>query len=143
MNRALSTAFGLVMVAAAALESGGVALAVCGAGAVAVLLGNVFRVLATFAVLAVTAAIVIGDVTPMLAALCGLSAAAYLVLRHTANATVPTVIGALGFSVVGLAAVALPLQLPWVPLAAPLAVLALVVLASRPFWATDARGRLQ
>ncbi len=29
----------------------------------------------------------------------------------------------------------LPMQLPWVPLVAPLAVVALVALATRPFWA--------
>lgn len=140
MNRALSTAFGLVMVAAAALQSSDSALVACGLSAVAVLLGNVFRPAATLGVLAAGAAVVLGDVSPMLTALCGLSAAAYLVLRHTLAATVPTMVGALGFTAVGLAAVALPLQLPWVPLAAPLLVLALVVLAIRPFWAGGARG---
>jgi hypothetical protein len=139
VNRALSTAFGLVMVAAVALQSGGTALTVCGAASVAVLLGNVFRPVATLAVLASAAVVALGEVAPMLAALCGLSAAAYLVLRHTTGVTVPTVIGALGFTIVGLAAVALPLQLPWVPLAAPLVVLSTVVLASRPFW-TDRAG---
>lgn len=134
MNRALSSAFGLVMVAAAALQSDGSALAVCGLGAVAVLVGNVFRHVATVAVLAAGAAVVLGDVAPMLAALCGLSGAGYLVLRHAVVATVPTVVGAVGFTAVGLAAVSVPLQVPWAPLAAPLAVLALVVLATRPFW---------
>lgn len=134
MNRALSSAFGLVMIAAAALQSDGAALVVCGVGAVAVLVGNVFRPCATVAVLAAGAAVVLGDVAPMLAALCGLSAAAYLVFRHAGVATVPTVLGAVGFTAVGLAAVSVPLQVPWAPLAAPLAVLTLVVLATRPFW---------
>jgi hypothetical protein len=40
-----------------------------------------------------------------------------------------------GFTAAGLAAVSLPLQLPWVPLVAPLAVLTLVALVTRPFWA--------
>jgi len=57
------------------------------------------------------------------------------VLRHTAAITAPTVIGAVGFTAVALAAVSIPLQLPWVPLAAPLAVLALVALSTRPYWA--------
>jgi len=44
--------------------------------------------------------------------------------------------GAVGFTAVGLAAASLPIQLPWVPLLAPLAVLVLYVLVTRPFWAT-------
>ncbi|MEO3759612.1 hypothetical protein ABGB19_15155 [Mycobacterium sp. B14F4] len=139
MNRLLSTGFGLVMLAAAALQADAVALTVCGVGVAAVLIGNVFRPMATVAVLSAGVALVLSDAVPMLAAVCGLSAAAYLVLRHAA-ASVPTVIGALGFTVIGLAAVALPLQLPWVPLAAPLLVLALVVSVSRPFWLERARG---
>ena len=35
----------------------------------------------------------------------------------------------------GLAAASIPIQLPWVPLLAPPAVLALYVLTTRPFWA--------
>jgi hypothetical protein len=46
------------------------------------------------------------------------------------------VLGAVGFTAVGLAAAALPIQLPWVPLLAPLAVLVLYVLMTRPFWTT-------
>jgi hypothetical protein len=46
---------------------------------------------------------------------------------------VPTIIGALGFSFAGLVATSFPLQLPWVPLVAPLAVLGIYVLATRPF----------
>lgn len=130
----------MVMVAAAALQSNGVALAACALGVCFLVLGNVFRPLATVAVLSAAAALVLSDAVPMLAALCGLSAAAYLVLRHTAEVPVPTVLGALTFTVVGLAAVALPLELPWVPLAAPLLVLALVVLASRPFWSDGSRA---
>jgi hypothetical protein len=45
----------------------------------------------------------------------------------------PTVVGAVGFSFAGLVATSFPLQLPWLPLAAPLAVLAIYVLATRPF----------
>ena len=134
MNRLLSTGFGLVMLAAAALQSAGVALTVCAIGVGLVLLGNVFRPAATLAVLAAGAALTVTGAAPMLAALCGLSAAAYLVLRHSAAVSAPTMIGALGFTVVGLAAVAVPLHLPWVPLAAPLMVLAVVVLVSRPYW---------
>jgi hypothetical protein len=134
VNRLLSTGFGLVMLAAAALQADGVALTVCAIGVGLVLLGNVFRPVATLAVLAAGAALVLADAPAMLSALCGLSAAAYLMLRHTAAVPAPTLIGAVGFTALGLGAVAIPLQLPWVPLAAPLMVLTLVVVVSRPFW---------
>jgi hypothetical protein len=140
MNRALSTAFGLVMVAVAALQAADAALVVCALAAAAVLAGNVFRPFVTLAVLFVAAAVVVGDLPPMLAALCGLTATGYLVLRHTSDVSPATVVGALGFTAVGLAAVTVPLHLPWVPLIAPLAVLAAVVLATRPFWAERTRG---
>ena len=136
----LSTAFGLVMLASAALQSDGVALVVCAVGVLAVLTGNIVRVGATLAVLAAVTALVLGDAVPILTALCGLSAAGYLVLRHTVTVSAPTVIGALGFTVVGLAAVALPVEVAWVPLLAPVLVLALVVLVSRPFWLDESRG---
>jgi hypothetical protein len=134
MNRALSTAFGLVMIAAAAVQADDAALIAAGLATLAVLVGNIFRPVATLAVLMSAAVLVLTDAPAMLAALSGLCAACYLVLRHTAIITAPTVIGAVGFTAAVLAAVSLPLQLPWVPLAAPLAVIALVALASRPFW---------
>ena len=45
----------------------------------------------------------------------------------------PTVVAAVGFTFAGLVATSFPLQLPWLPLAAPLGVLAIYVLATRPF----------
>jgi hypothetical protein len=135
MNRALSTAFGLVMIAAATVTADDAALIAAGLATCAVLAGNVFRPVATLAVLAAAAALVLNDAPAMLAALSGLCATCYLVLRHTAAITAPTVIGAVGFTAVGLAAVSLPLELPWVPLIAPVAVLTLIALATRPFWA--------
>lgn len=139
MNRALSTAFGLVMVAAAAVQADDAALIAAGLAAVAVLVGNAFRPVATLGVLLTAAVIVLDDTPPMIAALCGLSATGYLVLRHTSAPTAPTVLGAVGFTAAGLTAAALPMQLPWVPLVAPAVVLALVVLVSRPFWADRSR----
>ena len=134
MNRALSTAFGSVMVAAAALQADDAALVVAVAGGVVVLAGNIIRPAATLAVLLTAAAIVLDDTPPMTAALCGLAATGYLVMRHTTTVTAPTVIGGVGFTAIALGAAVVPLQFPWVPLAAPLAVLALVVLVTRPFW---------
>jgi hypothetical protein len=45
----------------------------------------------------------------------------------------PTVVAAVGFTCAGLVAASFPLQLPWLPLAAPVGVLAIYVLATRPF----------
>ena len=136
VTRAVSTAFGLVMVASAAVQADGPGLVAAVVAAAAVLVGSVFRPAATIAVLATVAVIVLADAAPVLTATSGLCAAAYLVLRHTAAVTSPTVLGAVGFTAVGLAAASLPIQLPWVPLLAPLAVLVLYVLVTRPFWAT-------
>jgi hypothetical protein len=139
--RAVSSSFGLVMVAAAAVGADGPALVGAGLAAVAVLVGNVFRPAATLAVLISVAVIVLADAPPMLSALSGLCAAAYLVLRHTAIATAPTVLGAVGFATAGLAAASIPVQLPWVPLMAPIAVLAVYVLVTRPYWADRSTRR--
>jgi hypothetical protein len=132
--RALSTAFGLVMVAAAVVAADGTALVAAGFAAAAVLAGIVFRPAASLAVLITAAVIVIADAPPMLAALSGLSAAGHLVLRHTVAVTAPTVVGAVGFTAAGLGAASLPMELPWVPVLAPLAVVAAYVLVIRPFW---------
>jgi hypothetical protein len=136
VTRAVSTAFGLVMVASAAVQADGQGLIAAVAASAAVLLGSVFRPAATIAVLIMVSVIVLADAPPVLTATSGLCAAAYLVLRHTAAVTSSTVVGAVGFTAAGLAAASLPIQLPWVPLLAPLAVLVLYVLVTRPFWAT-------
>jgi len=136
VTRAVSTAFGLVMVASAAVQADGPGLVAAVVAAAAVLVGSVFRPAATIAVLATVAVLVLDDAPPALTATSGLCAAGYLVLRHTAAVTSPTMLGAVGFTAVGLAAASLPIQLPWVPLLAPLAVLVLYVLVTRPFWAT-------
>ena len=116
---------------------------------VAVLGGIVFRVVATLAVLLAAAAIVVADAPPMLAALAGLSAACYLVLRHVEGgssgaigASTPAMLAALGFTFVGVLAASFPFELPWLPLLAPLAVFGIYVLATRPFYrASD--GKLE
>lgn len=137
MTRALATAFGLVMVAAAAVGADGPALVAAALSVAAVLIGIALRPAATAAVLLAAAVLVIDDAPAMLAALSGLAAVGYLVLRHAATTTGPTVIGAVGFTMLGLAAVSLPWQVPWLPLVAPVAVLGIVVLVTRPFWAPE------
>jgi hypothetical protein len=136
VTRGVSTAFGLVMVASAATQADRQGLIAAVAASAAVLAGRVFRPAATIAVLLTAAVIVLADAPPVLTATSGLCAAAYLVLRHIAAVTSPTVVGAVGFTAAGLAAASVPIQLPWVPLLAPLAVLVLYVLVTRPFWAT-------
>jgi hypothetical protein len=100
---------------------------------IAVLAGVAFRPAATLALLLAVLAIVLGDTSPLLVAVSGFSAAAYLVLRHTAAATATTLIAAVGFSFVGLVATVFPLHVPWLPLLAPLAAFGCYVLVTRPF----------
>jgi hypothetical protein len=74
----------------------------------------------------------------LFAALSGLCAAAYLVLRYAVAAGVvtttwPTVMAAIGFTVLGAAATSIPAHLPWLPLVAPPAAVAVFALVTRPF----------
>lgn len=136
MATALSTAFGLLMVAATAIAAEGISLVVAALGVVAVVLGIRIAAAATVAVLLGVVTVVLADAPAMAAALAGLAAAAYLLLRHarTVEAAVemPTVVGVLGLSAVGLAATAIPVSVPWLPLIAPVAVLACYVLVVQP-----------
>jgi hypothetical protein len=128
------------MVGSAAVGTHGPALVAGAAAVVAVGVGMAFRPAATLAVLLTVLTIVLSHPSQLLAALAGLSAAAYLVCRHAAGAPAaivagagPTMLAAVGFTFAGLVATSFPLQLPWLPLAAPLAVLAIYLLATRPF----------
>lgn len=137
----LSTAFGLTMVAAVGFQTEGAALILAMATAVIVMAGIALPVAATAAVLLAAAAVVVSDAPPMFAAVAGLSAACYLVLRHTEGgstgvigASAPALLAALGFAFVGVLAASFPFELPWLPLLAPLAVFGIYVLATRPFY---------
>lgn len=136
----LSTIFGLLMVGLAVVGSHGPAVVAGALSAITVGAGLAFRRAATLAVLLSVITIALSDPSPVFAAWSGLCAAAYLVCRHAAAAPVgaviwswPTVVAAVGFTSAGLVATSFPLQLPWLPLAAPLAVLAIYVFAARPF----------
>ena len=136
----LSTGFGVLMVGPAAFGAHGLALAAGVAALIAVGVGLASRPAATLAVLLSVVTILVSNPPLVLAAWSGLCAAAYLVCRHAVGTPVrsvmlswPTVVGAVGFTFAGLVATSFPLQLPWLPLAAPLAVLAIYVLATRPF----------
>jgi hypothetical protein len=139
-----STALGLVMAAAAGIHTAGLAFVIALLASLAVLVGIGFRAAGTLAVLLAAAAVMLTDAQPLVAGLAGLSASCYLLLRHTetglaglAAASSPAMIAALGFTFVGVMAAAFPLQLPWLPLLAPLAVFAVYVLACWPFFFTS------
>lgn len=137
---ALSAGFGLLMVASAAVGIHGFGVGVGAAALVAVGVGTAVRPAATLAVVLAVATIMLSAPPPAFVALSGLCAAGYLVCRYAVGTPVglvmgswPTVSAALGFAFAGLVAVSFPLQLPWLPLAAPLGVLAIYALAARPF----------
>ncbi len=136
--RALSFAFGLLMVAAGTVQSGGSALVVSAAALLAVAVGLVSRVAATLAVAATAVALALSTPSPVVAAIAGVAATVYLVLRHARGGdsamalTAPTVLGVLGLSAVAILGAAIPLALPWVPLVAPLAVVAIYVTVVAP-----------
>jgi drug/metabolite transporter (DMT)-like permease len=125
------------MVGSATVGSHGPAAVAGGVAVIAVGVGMAFRPAATLAVLLTVLTIGLSNPSQLLAALSGLCAAAYLVCRHAAGAPAagagPTMVAAVGFMFAGLVATSFPLQVPWLPLAAPLAVLAIYVLATRPF----------
>jgi hypothetical protein len=135
---AFSTAFGLLMVTAAAVHTDRAGVVAIGVAVVALLAGLRYRGAATLSVLSVIAAIVLSVPPPLFAALSGLSAAAYLVIRHAAGAGVvtttrPTVIAMVTFTLIGIGATSVPLHLPWLPLVAPPAVVVMFLLAAWPF----------
>lgn len=138
--RAYSTAFGFLMAAAAAVQAYGLASIAAALAVVAVLGGLQIRQAATLAVLLAMSAIVLSDPSPLFAALSGLSAAAYLVLRHAVGApagvvavTAPTMIAAVGFAFAGVVSTLFAPRLPWSPLLAPVVVFAIYAVATRPF----------
>lgn len=136
---AISTVFGALMVGLAAVGAHGPAIVAGAVAAIAVGVGVAFRPAATIAVLLSVATIVTSIPSPVFAAWSGLCAAGYLVCRYAVGTPAgvvmwswPTAVAAVGFSFAGLVATSFPLQVPWLPLAAPLGVLAIYVLATRP-----------
>lgn len=135
-----ATGFGLLMVGLAADGWQGPGLVAWVAALIAVAVGIVFRRAATVAVLLAAVAVMLTDPPLIFVALSGLCAAGYLVCRHAVGAAAPvvldsrpTAVGAVGFTLAGLAATSFPLQLPWLPLVAPLGALVIYLLAILPF----------
>ncbi|MBB2988839.1 hypothetical protein FHR72_000296 [Mycolicibacterium iranicum] len=133
-TRLLPLAFGFLMVGAAAYHADGPALVAAGVAAVAVIASAWLRPAATVAVVLAVLTIVLGGSAPMHTVLAGLAAAMYLAMRHS-DPTVPTVSFTVGSAVAATLVIALPVQVPWLPLAAPLALLAAYLLALKPFLA--------
>jgi hypothetical protein len=140
----LSTACGVLMVAAVGIGSHGPTRVAATSAVVAVALAVLFRPVATLAVLLTVVAVALSGPPATVAAVSGLSAAAYLVLRHAAGTgagldlvSSATMVAAVAFTLVGLVATAFPLRLPWLPLMAPLAVFAVYLLATRPYLRDD------
>ena len=131
-NRFVSAPFGMLMIAAAALGADARALTAVAVAAVAVVVGLYLRVAATAAVLAAMCAIAMAEPQPWLAALSGLSAAAYLVLTH-ANMTRPTVFGLIGFAAIGIVATTVSAGLGWLALLAPVAAVVVFAVLLGPF----------
>lgn len=135
-RRLLAAGFGIVMAGAAAVGDDGRALVAVTVALIAVPAGLYLRVAATVAVLAVICAIALTGPQPMLAAVSGVCAAAYLVLVHS-TVTRPTAVGIAGFAAVGILATTLPSGLSWLPLLAPVAVVAAVGVVLSPFPRAD------
>ena len=134
----LSTAFGVLMVAAAARPAGLWGWAALAAALAAVLAGLFVRPASVVAVLLTVAGTALGDPVPLLAAVSGLAAAAYLISRYAEEAvtlTVPTVLGMVGFTVVVAAAAVVSVQLAWVPLVAPAIMAGILIMVSIPLFA--------
>jgi hypothetical protein len=136
----LATGCGLLMVAAASAGTHGPARALAVSALVAVAVAVLLRPVATVAVLLNVLVIAVTGPPAAVAAVAGLSAAIYLVLRHAAasgigldSVSAATLVSALAFTPVGVVATAFPLQLPWLPVLAPLTVFAIYLLSTRPF----------
>jgi hypothetical protein len=137
---AFATAFGLLMVGLAANGSHGLAVFAWATALIAVGVGTAYRPAASLAVLLAVITIMLSNPPMLFVALSGLCGAAYLVCRHAVGTSAlvvlgswPTTVAAVGFTFAGLAATAFPLQLPWLPLVAPLGALVIYLLAIRPF----------
>ena len=132
MKLLLPSAFGALMVGAGAYHADGAALIAAVAVLIAVLIAGWWRPCAMAAVLLTLITIVLADPAPLYTALAGLAATAYLVLRHE-DPTRPTMLFAVVFAAAAAIAVVAPVNVAWLPLAAPLVLLAGYLLALRPY----------
>ncbi|WP_052960288.1 hypothetical protein [Mycobacterium sp. EPa45] len=132
MRRLVAAPFGVAMTAAAAVGADSRGLAAAGVALIAILVGLYVRAAATAAVLSVVCAVALTAPHPMLAAASGVCATAYLVLMY-APLNRATAIAIAGFAVAGALATTVGVGVPWLPLLAPVAVVAAVGVALSPF----------
>ena len=103
-----ATAMGLLMVAVASIHVHGGMLVVPALAAAVVAAGIVFRSAATLSVVIVAMVVGITGPPAAYAAVAGLCAVTYLVMRHAVNTagvlTLPTAVAAVGFTAAGLVA---------------------------------------
>jgi hypothetical protein len=138
LTRLFSTAFGVLMVAAGVRPIGPWGLAAMALAVAALVAALFFRPASILAVLLTVAGMALGAPIPVLAAVSGLSAAAYLVSRYAERAvtlTVPTVLGMLGFTAAGVLATSVGLQLTWAPLVAPAIMAGILIVVVAPLFA--------
>ncbi|MGD9621660.1 MAG: hypothetical protein AB7G47_15635 [Mycolicibacterium sp.] len=129
----LPSAFGVLMVGAAAHRADPPALVVAVAALIAVLMAGWVRTAATLAVVLTLGTVVFADPAPMYTVLAGLAATGFLTLVHSAGrAAATTMLAAAGFAALATVMVVIPLHVPWLPMLAPLAVLAGYLLALSP-----------
>ncbi|MBJ8340284.1 hypothetical protein JGU71_15440 [Antrihabitans sp. YC3-6] len=147
--RLFAVAAGLVMVAATLPSAPTIAMAVAAPAALLVVLSAWIRSAAAPAVLACVAVLALGEPSAVLASAAGLAATLYLLMIHAeATTTVQslpttwqTLLGAVGFACVGLAVVAVPLEVAWLPVFAPVVVVLLFALAVAPIAAATSGQR--
>ncbi|WP_067858537.1 hypothetical protein [Nocardia shimofusensis] len=128
MTRFLAVLAGALLTAGVALLSAPAALPTL----IVVVLGWWFRAAAVAAVLLALAVLTFADVGAVESAALGLVATAYLLNAATVSAptgvvptTLPSVLGAIGFTACAVAAALLPVNLAWAPALAPIAVIVL------------------
>lgn len=131
-NALAAVPFGLLMAAALAVDTHRWSALAGALVAAAVVAGIWLRGAATVAVVAAAGALVLCDTAPILAALCGLAAAAYLVLCHT-RLTGPTAMSMVGFTAAGAVGLVIPVGPGWLALLAAPGVVILVAVLLEAF----------
>ncbi|MGV0838154.1 hypothetical protein [Mycolicibacterium thermoresistibile] len=139
--RLLSTLLGGLMIAAAAGGDHPLVAGAAAAGVAAVAVGIWVRAVATAAVLIAGLLILIADPGLGLVALAGAAATGYLLVRHAvgpvATVSPATLVGAAGFLLAAVLGALLPVRLAWLPLLAPVLIVAVYLLMVRPFHYSD------
>lgn len=145
IERAFAMAAGLLMIAAALPGAPVVAVPVA-AGAAVLVVGSVrYRAFAVAAVLATIVVLVVGDPGIVQAAAAGLASVVYLLgLSGSAALNRFSLGGAIALTAVALTAAALPVEIAWLPLVAPVAVVLVFALLSRSAaWSRDGQDDIR